>query len=79
MLGQKQYVEAEGLLLAGYQGMQERKSRMSTLAKCNLTEAIERIVALYEAIDKEDEVLKWRSVLDSERKANKNEEPPPKP
>jgi hypothetical protein len=65
LLGQKMYAEAEPLLKAGYEGLKERRDSIpSTIGKLRLTEAVERLVRLNEAQDKEDEAAKWREELD---------------
>jgi hypothetical protein len=42
-----------------------------TEAKPRLTEAVERLVQLYEATDRKDEAAKWRQELDGRRGAPK--------
>jgi tetratricopeptide (TPR) repeat protein len=64
LLGQKNYDEAEPLLLAGYQGMQERDATIPPPGKPRLTEALERLVQLYEAWEKPDQAATWRKKLD---------------
>jgi serine/threonine-protein kinase len=59
LLGQKQYAEAEPLLLAGYEGMKQRERSIPPEGKIHLTQAVERLVPLYEALDKKDEVARW--------------------
>jgi tetratricopeptide (TPR) repeat protein len=59
--GQKKYAEAEPLLLAGYEGMKQREAKIPPAGKVRLTEALERLVQVYEAMDKKDEAAKWRS------------------
>ena len=62
LLGQKKYAEAEPLLVAGYEGMKRREATIPPLAKDRLTEALERLVQLYEATDKPDEAAnKWQA------------------
>jgi serine/threonine protein kinase len=63
--GQKKYVEAEPLLLAGYQGMKEREAKIPPGEKVRLTEALERLVQLYDASGKKEEAAKWRKELQS--------------
>jgi serine/threonine protein kinase len=71
LLGQKKYAEAEPLLLQGYDGMKAREAKIRPRSKVCLTEALERLVQLYEAVDKKDEAVKWRKQLE-ERKAARN-------
>ena len=61
LLGQKKYTDAEPLLLSGYEGMKRREKTIPEQGKIHLSEAVERLVQLYEATDKKDEVKKWRA------------------
>jgi Tfp pilus assembly protein PilF len=63
LLSDKKYADAEALLLQGYEGMKERQARIPPIGKPRLTEAIERLVQLYDAWDKPDEAAKWRKEL----------------
>ncbi len=64
LLGQKKYIESEPLLLQGYTGMKERLEEMPPpLRHENLTEAVERLVKLYDALGKPEEAAKWKKVL----------------
>ena len=49
LLGQKKYADAEPLLLAGYEGMKKQEAKIPPPGKIRLTEAVERLVQLYEA------------------------------
>jgi tetratricopeptide (TPR) repeat protein len=69
LLGQKRYAEAGLLLLEGYQGMKEREAKIDSGSKARLTEALERLVRLYEATGKKDEAAKWRKKLEEAKKA----------
>jgi eukaryotic-like serine/threonine-protein kinase len=61
LLGQKKYADAEPLLLAGYEGMKKREKTIPPQGRVRLTEAVERLVQLYEATGKPDEVKKWQA------------------
>jgi hypothetical protein len=63
LLGQNKYVEAEPLLVEGYQGMQARAKSISLIGKIRLSEAAERLVELYRATKKDDEARKWQQTL----------------
>jgi tetratricopeptide (TPR) repeat protein/tRNA A-37 threonylcarbamoyl transferase component Bud32 len=63
LLGQEKYAAAEPLLLAGYEGMKEREAKIPPQAKARLTQALERLVRLYDAWGKPDEAAKWKKVL----------------
>jgi tetratricopeptide (TPR) repeat protein len=72
LLGQKRYAEAEPLLLQGYEGMKAREARIPAHGKIRLSEGLERLVQLYEAMDKQDEAAKWRKQLEESNAAQKN-------
>ena len=72
LLGQKRYADAEPLLLHGYEGMKERAAKIPPPGKIRLTEAVERLVQLYDALEKEDESAKWRKELEAVRKPEKS-------
>jgi hypothetical protein len=57
--GQKKYAEAEPLLLQGYRGMKQRQQAIPPPGKIRLPEAVERLVQLYQALGKKDEVARW--------------------
>ena len=61
LLGQKKYAEAEPLLLASYEGMKKREATIPPVAKIRLPEAVDRLVELYTALDKPDDVKKWQA------------------
>ena len=63
LLGQKNYAAAEPLLLSGYEGMKEREAKMRPAAKPRLTEAIQRLVDLYDAWGQKDKSEEWRKKL----------------
>ncbi len=70
LAGQKKFTDAQPLLLQGYEGMKQREAktpgadRADSPAKVRLTEALERLVQLYDAWDKPDEAAKWRTELE---------------
>jgi tetratricopeptide (TPR) repeat protein len=67
LLGQTNYVAAEPLLLDGYQGMKSRRDGMPEHARGNVTEALDRLVQLYDAWGKEAEADKWRKELEARK------------
>jgi hypothetical protein len=69
LLGQKKYAEAEPLLLAGYEGMKWREAKIPLPGEVRLTEALERLVQLDEALEKKDEAAKWRKELKARKEA----------
>jgi tetratricopeptide (TPR) repeat protein len=63
LLGRHQYAEAGRLLLKGYQGMKEREKTIPPQGKVRLTEAVERLVQLYQTTARKDEAAKWQTQL----------------
>jgi uncharacterized protein YjgD (DUF1641 family) len=69
LLGQKKYAAAEPLLLKGYQGMKQRENTIPPpFRKVRLTEAVERLLRLYQALEKKDDAAKWRKELEALKK-----------
>jgi tetratricopeptide (TPR) repeat protein len=69
ILGQKKYADAEPVLLKGYEGIKARADKIPPQFKdVRLREAIERLMRLYEALDRKDDVAKWRQVLPAAKK-----------
>jgi tetratricopeptide (TPR) repeat protein len=60
LAGQKKYAEAEPLLLAGYQGMLERKDRIDVPDWYHMNRAREWLVQLYDAWGKPAKAAEWR-------------------
>jgi hypothetical protein len=71
LLAQKKYEEAEPLLLQGYEGMKQRQLPAS--ARPRLAEALERLVQLYEATNRNEEAAHWRRELEAVRQQAKEE------
>jgi tetratricopeptide (TPR) repeat protein len=64
LLAQKKHADAEPLLLKGYQGLKERAAKIPAEVRLvRLSEALQRLVKLYEATGKKDEAAKWRKEL----------------
>jgi eukaryotic-like serine/threonine-protein kinase len=63
LTGQKRYTEAEPFSVRGYEGMKTCEAKIPPLGKAHLTEAAERIVALYDAWEKPGEAASWRAKL----------------
>jgi eukaryotic-like serine/threonine-protein kinase len=74
LMSQHKYAEAEPLLLAGYRGMKQREAKIPKDGVVRLTESIDRLVGLYTAMNKSDEVKKWRA----ERTKYPEVAPPPR-
>jgi serine/threonine protein kinase len=67
LLGQEKYSQAEPLLLKGYEGMKAREETIPLLYRERLTEALERLLQLYDGWGKPDEAGKWRDELAAEK------------
>ena len=61
LLGQKKYAEAEPLLLDGYEGMKQREKTIPPQAVTRIPEALDRLIELYTATNKPDDVKKWQA------------------
>ena len=59
LLGQKKYADAEPLLLKGYEGMKQREKAIPKEGAIRIPEALDRLIELYTATNKPDEVTKW--------------------
>jgi tetratricopeptide (TPR) repeat protein len=75
LLGQGKLADAEPLLLAGYDGMKQREKSKPQTVRVFLPDAADRLVELYERLDRPDEVTKWRA----ERARYPFVAPPPRP
>ena len=60
-LGQKKYADAEPLLLKGYEGMKQREKSIPADTRIRLPQALDRLIELYTAMNKPNEVKKWRA------------------
>ncbi len=63
----KKFAEAEPLLLAGYEGMKQREEKISADSQVRLTEALKRLIDLYETRTAEgdaEKAEKWKTELD---------------
>jgi tetratricopeptide (TPR) repeat protein len=74
LLGQKKFAEAEPLLLASFAGLKKREKTIPAGRRYRLTEVVDRLIELYTATDKPDEVTKWRR-----ERANYADAAPPTP
>jgi TolA-binding protein len=72
LLGQKRYTEAEPLLLEGHEGLRQQASNIPrAVRQQRLTEAVERLVRLYDAWGKKDKADEWRKKLGEAKAAGK--------
>jgi tetratricopeptide (TPR) repeat protein len=60
LAGQGRYSEAEPLILAGYQGLVERESRIPAYSRSSVVQAGERIFQMYQASGEPDKAAEWR-------------------
>jgi tetratricopeptide (TPR) repeat protein len=67
LLAQKKYDAAEPLLLKGYEGMKQREAKIPANSKTRVTEALERLVQLYDATGQKDKADEWRKQLEAAR------------
>ena len=61
LMGQKKYAAAEPLLLAAYEGWKQQEKTFPATAQARLPAALDRLIDLYTATNKPDEVRKWRA------------------
>src|SRR5262249_4002293 len=68
LLGQQKYADAEPLLVEGYEGMKKRQPAPGQHGAGpdpeQLTEALERLVQLYDQWEKPDQAARWRKELE---------------
>jgi tetratricopeptide (TPR) repeat protein len=76
LLGQKKYAEAESLLVQGYEGMKQRQDKIpAAYRQLRLSEALERLVRLYEATEQKAKADNWRKKLEEAKAAPKKTTP----
>jgi tetratricopeptide (TPR) repeat protein len=75
LLLQKQYAAAEPLLLQGYEGMKQREASIPPPGRPRLTEALQRLVQLYDAWGQPDKAAQWRKQLALHQEKNKANSP----
>jgi tetratricopeptide (TPR) repeat protein len=61
LLGQKKYDAAEPLLMQGYKGMVARVAMIPPPARLRLTEAVDRLISLYQATGNQEAVTRWQA------------------
>jgi len=59
------------LLLSGYEGMKQREVNIPLEGKARLSEAVQRLVQLYQAADRPDQAAEWKKKLAGPGKAAK--------
>jgi tetratricopeptide (TPR) repeat protein len=68
LTGQKKYVDAEPLLLAGVKGLIADEKAIPPQGKINIDDSIRRLIELYEATGNTEEAAKWRQQQDERAK-----------
>ena len=71
LLGQEKYADAEPLLLQGYEGMKLRSATIPPTVQNRLTEALERLVTLYEATGQQERAAQRRHELEAAKTKGK--------
>jgi hypothetical protein len=64
LLAQKKYAEAEPLLLEGYRGLKAREGQIPKALRARLSEALQRLVELYDVWDRPVDAARWRKELE---------------
>jgi serine/threonine protein kinase/tetratricopeptide (TPR) repeat protein len=67
LCGQKNYTEAEPLLLQGYEGMKHQEALLQAVWKRRMGEAGQRVVHFYEETNQPEKAREWREKLSSEK------------
>ena len=76
LLAQKKFAKAEPLLLAGYEGLNQREAKLPQNAKNRrLLESLERLVQLYEATGDDDKAAEWRTKLEEQKQKDSKDTP----
>jgi hypothetical protein len=57
-------------LLSGYRGLKEHEGKIPNESKADLRHALQRLVRLYETLDKKDEASRWRQELTTSGKTD---------
>ena len=74
LLGQKNYAEAESMLVKGYEGMREREEKIPPNGAVRIPESLDRLIEFYTATNKPDEITKYNE-LRATYSPSKNPEP----
>jgi serine/threonine protein kinase len=71
LMSQKKYAEAEPLLIQGYEGLTARAANIPAKSQKCVTEALGRVVQLYDDWGKKDQAQQWRKKLQSSPAAHR--------
>ena len=67
LVGEQKHAEAEPHLLKGYEGMKARADKIPPqLKQVRLSEALKRLVKLYDDWGKPGEAARWRKALEAQ-------------
>lgn len=61
LLGQQKYDAAEAVLIQGFEGMKARINSIPPDGATRIPEAIDRLIALYTALEEEEKIAQWKS------------------
>jgi serine/threonine protein kinase/tetratricopeptide (TPR) repeat protein len=76
LLGQQKYAAAEPLLVQGYEGLKQREAKIPPQFRTlRLTEALERLVQLYDATGPKAKADEWRKQLEAAKGAKEPTKP----
>jgi hypothetical protein len=77
LLHQKNYADAEPLLVQGYEGLNQGETKIPAhLRQVRLTEGLERLVRLYDGWVKPEQADQWRKKLEAHKLKIGRELPP---
>src|SRR5262249_8221739 len=65
LLAQKNYADAEPLLLAGFEGLKKRHAKIPLTHKARLSDAVSRLGQHYKSWGKKDKVEQWQKEADA--------------
>jgi serine/threonine protein kinase/tetratricopeptide (TPR) repeat protein len=74
LAGQTKYPEAEPLLRSGYEGLKSRNANIPATQRFRVTDALERLVQLYDGLDRKEEAARWRRELEAARASKPTEQ-----
>jgi eukaryotic-like serine/threonine-protein kinase len=67
LLGEKNFANAEPLLLGGYDGLKQHEAEIPAKSRSVLTDAMRRLVQLYDGWGKKDKADEWRKKLEGQK------------
>jgi serine/threonine protein kinase len=63
LLGQKNYADAEPLLMSGYAGMKQRGEKLDSWGGLRVQQALQRLVQLYQDTNQPEKAAEWKKKL----------------